>query len=319
MMKRNSRSMWVAFTHLPRMLCLFLTLAFSVASVSVVAQSEFDFADPLEEIRTQIGQPEEAASTERTPADLAARAAAKAPEVEGPLTRIAKYLGLPVLGLVVLLALGLLAGMLAVMWFLGRPAPDKMNPVKDHDLYAVTKGSRGRRSLESGGQANRRNDHEEPDEIPDRMNPAPEDQAEEPAHSAGFSTEPTAATTAARVLSGESEQEWPEDELTDAVTYAAPETTRASDEPRRNDPSTWKRPNLDRLRDSIRSDWRGDEATATPDVSAQTADDETARAIAAASEKPITPPRSPAPRPAVPSKADAIRRIKALREAVKAG
>lgn len=331
-----------------------LAVFLSVASVTVAAQTTFDFEDPLDEIRAKIertspdGVTGSAAdldgdtATNRTDQTNAANVA----DASDPIASFAKRLGLPTAGLVGLGVLGLLALLLGLMWLINRRKAAKTISRKDRELYAVANGSRARRTLESGAKVSRNRKHSlDTDEA------------------VAVAAAPSAASAAARILSDEpasAELEFV-DEPAPAETVAAnPVTSDPAVNP--DDPDTWKRPNLDRLKASIRDDWAGSKpAPAEPEPAPMQSEaeafadlfgaDDTATHVAETQKSPVldmldtfetaSEPKTvaelraaaaesteenllsgetrAAARPALPSRSDAVRRIRALRESVKAG
>jgi len=358
-MKRNSWSNQVRFEGTGSLICMCLALFLSVSTVTVAAQTVFEFEDPLADARAKI---ERAASGEEaTPAPAVGEAVSSEPdasaneraEIKGPATVIAERLGLPTAGLFGLLALGILALLLGLMWLMGRRKAGATATRKDRELYAVADGTRARRTLESGAKVS-------------RNRTAALDTSETKAEIASTAAAaPTAAAQAARILSDE-----PSDTVVTEETYgAAPkaEAARVAAEPTNpNDPATWQRPNLDRLKKSIRDDWKSsktEEAEPEPEQSALRAEAENFASLfgdEADTAKPAGSKPSPVldmldtyeddrdtmsvadlraavekstsasvdtgtvirseslPRPTEPSRNDALRRIKALRESVKA-
>lgn len=253
-MKRNSWSNQVRFEGTGSLICMCLAMFLSVSTVTVAAQTVFEFEDPLADARAKI---ERAASGEEaTPAPAVAEAVSSEPdasanervEIKGPATVIAERLGLPTAGLFGLLALGILALLLGLMWLMGRRKAGATATRKDRELYAVADGTRARRTLESGAKVSRNRN-------------AALDTSETKAEIASTAAAaPTAAAQAARILSDEPADDEPADTVVTEETYgAAPkaEAARVAAEPTNpNDPATWQRPNLDRLKESIRDDWK---------------------------------------------------------------
>lgn len=358
MVKRNDWSNQTRFSGLAGMLSMGFAVLLSVASVGVVAQTAFEFEDPLDEMRAKIERttPADAngsgAATQNTDG-WAATAEPGQRAQKDQSARLADRFGLPTAGLIGLGILGLLAALLGAMWFIGRRQAARTIKRKDRALYAVASGSRARRTLDSGARVTRnRKQSLDTTENSD-------------------AAEPSAAAAAARILSHDDEV----DESQLAAAYAAAPDSAADTEARqqpvdrpvdRKDPTTWKRPNLDRLKESIRGDWKGDadapsaeaeqaaeqsplrdDAKAfadlfgddtSPDKTTRTAkspvmdmldtfeedrDSIPVNALRDAVEKttatrPTAPPATRPARPPQPSRSDAIRRIRALRDSVKA-
>ena len=238
-----------------RGICLAAMLAITAAPA--VAQDISEFEDPLAEMRAKIEQVESGAAATLADAtgDTAAlassvganSAASTTPDVNDPLSRISERLGLPVLGLVALAGLALLALLLGLMWLVTRIRGRHAAKLVDRELYAVDDGARGRRELQSGVMAKRGKAASEtkPTQVEKRA-------------------VPSAAAAAAAIISDDVDHEQddydlPESEEPAKTTFGkvrkaeeAPVDTDATD------PSSWRRPNLDRLKASIREDWQGD-------------------------------------------------------------
>jgi len=356
MAKRNSWSNQGRFEGLNGLTSMVLALILSVSSITVAAQTVFEFEDPLEQTRAKIesGTPTvDVAPAAAAEAETARAAARIGPteDVKGPITVFAERLGLPTVGLVGLGVLALLALVLGLMWLLGRRNSARMSQRADRELYAVSDGARGRRTLESGAKVTRNRkkflDTTEEDEITAR---------------------PSAAAKAAQIISGgETSQHADDDDDAYMLAYdAGSETSARPAAPADPDnPDTWQRPNLDRLKDSIRKDWKeGKEEQADPeadelrkeaevfadlfgeeetppaaapvklqaaaaakspaldmlDTYEQQQDPMSVSALQAAVEKTadVQPSARNTASSAKPDRADALRRIKALRESVKA-
>ena len=252
--------------------CLAAMLA--MASSPALSQDTADFEDPLAQIRAQIEQVEAGKTSGGAETDQAALASvasgnaeAATPAVKDPLARISERLGLPVLGLVALAGLALLALLLGAMWFVTNIRNRRANKGGDRDLYAVDDGARGRRELPSGTMAKRQATHK----VDSRDVAAP-----------------TAAAAAAAIISQDDADADPysddlaqddirtEDFRTDAAASAQ---TSAEMDTDAADPSSWRRPNLDRLKASIREDWQG--GTDAPTDEAMEAGSEMAEEAAA--------------------------------------
>ena len=249
-------------------------IALSFVSISVVAQTAFEFEDPLEEVRTQIES--DGSSTSAIPAgssgqtdnwDAKAKFSPTA-KAKGPVTVFAEKLGLPTAGVVGLGVLGLLGLLLGLVWLFMRRKSARSSKHKNSDLYAVSDGARGRRVLESGAKVTR--NRKEFLDTTER---------------ATTKTHSTAAARAARILDNE-EDDYLDSELEDQNEYvlddeivsgtgvktavagtvgaaaAALGVAKANaTEAVADDPETWKRPNLERLKASIRDDWNEKEET----------------------------------------------------------
>jgi len=197
--------------------CLAAMLA--VAAFPAPAQDIADFEDPLAQIRAQIQQVEPAQTTESAVEEKAAlasvasgNAAATTPDVKDPLARISERFGLPVLGLVALAGLALLALLLGAIGRRGRAGA-----ARTAKWYA----RKTQRHAQSGLA---------------RCRPTERDQdafdlTEDDIHTEDLRRKANA--------------------LVDTKTE--PETDATN-------PSSWRRPNLDRLKASIREDWKTSKA-----------------------------------------------------------
>jgi len=151
-----------------------------------------------------------------------------------------------------LAGLALLALLLGVMWLITRLRSRRRTSKKlDSDLYAVNQGARGRRDLESGTMAARKN----------TLKPETESKDTD-VLKLGV---PSAAAAAAAIISNDAapaEEEYDLTETEERAAYSAKADARIANEAPvdtdATDPSSWRRPNLDRLKASIRDDWQGD-------------------------------------------------------------
>ena len=371
-MKRHSWSNQTRFEGTGSLICMCLAVFLSVSTMTVAAQTAFEFEDPLADARAKIERTtsgDTATDDKWAPRSVSSDVTGGSdeqtdarPEIKGPATVIAERLGVPTGALFVLLALAILGLLLGLRWWMGRRRTTPTTKRKDRDLYAVVDGSRARRSLESGAKISRNRsadlDTSETDvDIPEQPSVVPTAAAS------------TVAAEAARILSDGPDE--PTEALVTETYGAEPKSTAkevvtataavASAPVDPKDPSTWQRPNLDRLKESIRDDWKGskiaepepekpaahaeEKGFASMYVSAaereQTADTEFSsifdtpeidrddddamsvsdlRAVvekSAASDADTISERLR--RPMAPSREDALRRIKALRESVKAG
>ena len=218
--------------------------------ISAFAQGQLDFIDPLDDERVRIEKTGKApalspeaidkpakprASTGEQNPDLLSRAregatsgAAAAQEKAGGLWSrmraavgdVAESLGLPTAGLLGLLGL-LLAGIACLVgWTLFRGNRSSASSRSDGDIYQRDGRGRGRRKL---GDMN---------PLTAKKKSDPEESFEE--------TMPEDFDTIFR------------DEAADAVSKPVP--------PKTMDSGKWRKPNLDRLRESIRTDWKADKA-----------------------------------------------------------
>lgn len=354
MVKRNGLKNKSLFAGSRHWIAACLAVMMAGASVSVAAQTAFEFEDPLDDVRAQIEQRtgNTAEGSDATPSavqsasDWTAATATSADNafdrasdaVKARASALGEQTGLSlntILGIGLAALLALAAGL---YWLLTRRKPAPRRTAKARDLYAVENGARGRRSLDSGAKVT-------------RARKKALDTTEAGAVASGG-----AAAAAAKIIS---------DEPVDAVAAAYddyPDTeepmAHASDEAEADarDPSTWKRPNLDRLKASIRDDWKAESATAAePAANEQRSDAETfaelfgdddGQAMRAEAKTPVLDmldtfdaPRDDMPisalreavatqasgaaervaeRPDLPSRNDAVRRVKALRDSLRA-
>ena len=364
MAKRNGWSNQGRFDGKSGLISMGLAVFLSVSSVAVGAQTVFEFEDPLAQTREKIERANTDGTATPSPvfkSDQVSSTANLGPttDVKGPITVFAERLGLTTAGLIGLCFLALLALGLGLMWLLGRREAKRVSQRTDRELYALSDGARGRRMLESGAKVTRNRkkflDTTEEGEL---------------------TSKPSAARKAAKILSTQPEEELElgqEDQIDDDDAYmlayeAAPDRSSpakpaAAADP--GDPDTWKRPNLDRLKASIKDDWTSkDEKPLDPEaeelrkeaeVFADLFSDEKPAAPAGAvmAAEPATASKSPAmdmldngsekdePLPVAslhsaveqmadvqarkntgrsdkPDRSDALRRIRALRESVKA-
>jgi len=247
----------------------------ALLGASAHAQATLDFLDPLETERQRIEQkaapearPADARPTDARPTDARdlpppRLGTAPGPESDGMLVRtrdgasvaagvvkdgasgfwgtlrstlssIAAALGLPILGLVALLGL-LLAGLAALVgWtlFRGRRRNRRRHPAtasSSDDVYAgPSKETTRRRTLSSAMPERTKSEHEEFDYEEET----------------------------------EFEETMPEDfDSIFAEENDEPARNRAPVE--RTDPEKWRKPNLDRLRESIKADWKAEKEEKT--------------------------------------------------------
>jgi len=268
MAKFNSWSNRGRFDGLSGVATMCFAVLLSVTSITVVAQTAFEFEDPLEEMRIQIesGQPAPAIAPAGISEPLETPKYTPTADAKGPITVFAERLGLPTAGVVGLGALGLFGLLLGVMWLINRRKSVRSSKRKNSEIYAVSKGSRGRRTLESGAKVTRNRK-----ELLDTT-----EQSE-----AG--TELTSAQKAALILSDE-EPDFDEYMLEEEIEAGADVNTAyagafgaaaaaaagtaafTSSEADADDPDTWKRPNLERLKASIKDDWSAKEETVDPET-----------------------------------------------------
>lgn len=221
----------------------------ALLGTAVLAQTTSDFLDPLDQERVRIEQRGDAPLSSPAAREKPARPDASASEREanGLLTRardgatsgaaaaqdratgfwarmkgavsdIAASLGLPTAGLLGLLGL-LLAGLAALVgWTLFRGKRRSRKARRDVGVYARSKKSTERRQL---GDAN-----------------------------------PLATSAAAEPEFQETEFE--ENMPEDFDTIFEEERSATPIPPKTKDASTWRKPNLDRLRNSIKADWKAD-------------------------------------------------------------
>lgn len=224
-----------------------------LGSVAVVAQTAvFDFEDPLEQVQTQIQktQQDRGADPAQTPEPAnggwaASTAAADSENAAPPQTGNAAAAPAAQSGfsnnemLAILAALFLALAALVAWMFFGRREPVRESRRGNAELYAAR---RERRTLESGAQAKRAK------QVESRSHTAP-------------ASEETQAEDAPRIFKRE-----------------PPRATMIDAEVDTKQPENWKKPNLDRLKASIRADWAGSKSTAPQKPKAY--DDEEAKAYA---------------------------------------
>jgi hypothetical protein len=246
MAKRKSDSNQGQFERVNGRTSVVVALMLSITSTSVAAQSDFEFIDPLEEMRTKIESnsnvaapiPKSPPPAPPEPSTLKTDAGPTV-DVKGPVTVFAERLGLPTAGLVGLGVLALLALVLGLMWLIGRRKSSKLSQRNDRELYAISDGARGRRTLESGAQVTR-----------NRKKFL--DTTEE----AELNARPSAASKAAQIISGnEAADDGYGDDYVNAFEPEQQQSEAGKTAMQADDPNTWRRPNLDRLKDSIRKDW----------------------------------------------------------------
>jgi len=236
------------------------------------AQATLDFLDPLETERQRIEQNADPDARPAVPQELPPPRLGNVPGPDSVLTRtrdgasvaagvvkdgasgfwgtvrttlssIAAALGLPVTGLIALMGL-LLAGLAALVgWtlFKGRGRGRKRRPAvasTSGDVYARSSKDKAKRRILGGAIPGRaRTEQEEPDN--------PETEFEET----------------------EFEETMPEDfDSIFADETDEPAKDRAPAE--KTDTDKWRKPNLDRLRDSIKADWRAEKEEKVRDKSA---------------------------------------------------
>ena len=341
MFKRDDWSNRSRFAGLSSLAAPCLAIALCLISAGVVAQTTFDFEDPLEDMRRQIeaaqpqadpvANPESMTETARGQVAEAVASAEAATDgvvagAQNSAASLADHTGLTKNGLLGLLGLGLLALASLIAWLLFRrrePAPEQQE-----SIYAGG-GKRKRRVLDSGAHVVRRKK-------------APLDTSETPEQAA------EAETARAETLAAHTPAQ------TEGPVAPDPAETVVAD-----NPDTWRRPNLDRLKESIRADWKGESANdekrnAFESEEAQAfaelfGDDEPAPRPAAqkpavldmldtydAEPEPLpvselqqavkahtpqieTPEMTRRARASLPSRSEALRRVRALRDSVKAG
>ena len=246
-----------------------------------VAQTASDFIDPLDEERVRIEKRNETApalspATRAKPARPGSAAAPEGPRAEGLLNRaresaasgaaaaqeraggllsrmraalaeVAESLGLPTAGLLGLLGL-LLAGLAALVgWTLFRGRRRSRATLPDGDVYARTSKATARRR-------------------PGDADPL--------ARSAAMTDEEMTAEDFEAVFA---------QERADAPPASAPGTP-APAPPKTDDASTWRKPNLDRLRESIKADWSASKVR--PAKGGETLETVAAASLAASSTDP---------------------------------
>ncbi len=241
-----------------------LALAVAFTALPAGAQSDFEFEDPLAQMRAKIERAAPDTATvpttgtvpkprpERVRTTASADAAAARADAAARVDAIANSSGQTVLSSILLAIFGLLALAaigLGVIWMLGRRKLSYgANNTKDRELYAVADGTRGRRSLQSGAIVTRnRQEHLDTSEEDD-----------------GYDDRGVAHRAAEMISDDEADFDYDDNRRDDAYTLedeARPQTTyaaAAAEVSRTNpdNPTTWKRPNLDRLKQSIRSDWK---------------------------------------------------------------
>ncbi len=236
-------------------ICLAAMLAITAAPAS--AQDISEFEDPLAQMRAKIEQVESgkaATLADATGETVAAASvgvsgrASATPDVNDPLSRISERLGLPVLGLVALAGLALLALLLGLMWLITRLRGRHASKLVDRELYAIDDGARGRRELQSGVMAKK------------SKAAAPESKSTE----LGKLAVPSAAAAAAAIISDDVDHDQdaydqPEaEEAPKSIFGKARKEEEVPVDTEATDPASWRRPNLDRLKASIREDWQGD-------------------------------------------------------------
>jgi hypothetical protein len=209
------------------LLALFAGVSATVASITVVtAQTAFEFEDPLEDLREQLGMP----ATDGAQGAGAGGQASAAADGAG---------GMSSFGLFAIASAILLALVVALVWWLGRKRRARRHGSdSDHDLYVTEDDSPPRHVLESGSAVTR----ERSGRLDTREEIAPSKTSFSTAAKATAAT--TAAASAAMILSDEVD---PAEEK--------PLDADKQDSADRNDPDNWKKPNLDRLKDSIREEW----------------------------------------------------------------
>ncbi len=331
-----------AMTCAAFVLCIF--------SFSAVAQTAFEFEDPLEEMRIKVEK--------EGPKSLTAPAEASDPsgnwqarakftpttKAKGPITIFAEQLGLSTAGVVGLGVLGLAGLLLGFIWLFTRRSSARSSKRKNSDLYAVADGARGRRMLESGAKVTR-NRKEFLDTTEDSKT----------------AVQSSIVSRAARLVEneeGDDNEYILDDEIVSRADTRVAETKVTQSLP--DDPDTWKRPNLERLKASIRDDWsKKEEPPVNPEAAKLRSeaevfadlfgDDVPPSAVKTDGPKssileiidnyedgddkgtsPITSlqhaaeksaniePATNVVRDALPNRDDALRRIRALRESVKA-
>ena len=212
---------------------VFASVFVAVASVTVVAaQTAFEFEDPLDDLREQLGMP---AVEGGQGAGTAEQVAAVGSDGSDAMSSF---------GLFAIAAAILLALIIGLVWWLGRKRRERRRAQdSDADVYTTDDYSPPRHVLESGSAVTR--------ERSVRMDTR-EDAS--PSKGALAVAAPTAAASAAMILSDEA------DEVKDDVEEKTGRVDLAKS-PSRDDPDSWDQPNLDRLKDSIREDWHGTAAS----------------------------------------------------------
>lgn len=331
--KRDDWSNQSRFKGLATSLAPCLAIVLCLVSAGVVAQTTFDFEDPIDDIRSQIETttaqsdpvrvPDNTSDSPRDPEAGTPGTTGAAADVQAGDAPLADRFGMSKNGLLGLLGVGLLALGSLIAWLLFRKR--KSAPGNPEGTVYAQGGVRKRRVLDSGAHVVRRKT-------------SPLDTSETP--------EQAAEAEAARLAASEAEAEAQES---------------AGDEPSQaivaDDPDTWRRPNLERLKASIRDDWKGgesngadrkpafesDEAQAyaelfggdepEPRESEQTStvldmldtyssgqEPEQVDHLQEAGKSPVdTSEATRRARPPLPSRSEALRRVQALRDSVKAG
>ena len=256
----------------------------SVLGFSVLAQSTSDFIDPLNDERVRIEKKVDAPqppaverpeptradpAEETTSANLLARArqganagAEAAQEratgfwagMKASVADLAARMGMPTAGLLGLLGLALAALALLVGWTLFRGKGRRRGFETDDDVYA--RSSR---------------------DISARRQPGDSRASSPQSETAPAAFQETMPDDFDSIFAEEAEETGFDDDRTRPVAASASAAVDSSDA------STWRKPNLDRLRDSIKADWKADKDR----------DDETTVANSAPAKTAPTPPTAP--------------------------
>jgi len=247
--------------------CLAAMLA--VVASPTLAQESLGFEDPLTEMRAQVEQLKTGkapdAVQEATLASVDGENVVAPPDVKDPLSRISDRFGLPVLGLVALAGLALLALLLGLMWLVTRLSTRRTPYTLERLNYSFDDEATDRRKLE-GDRRKARNISEDGSRSTDY----------------GKIAVPSAASAAAAIISDDdapdmSEYELTETDISDEAVSAefdshsaavAADTATQDHGNDAADPSSWRRPNLDRLKASIMHDWRGGKEDAATEADA---------------------------------------------------
>lgn len=240
-------------------------------AATAFAQSQPEFADPLEDLRIQIerndGAPRDGAERSSSPVTTIAPGAATAGDtalgrtrdaalaraedtrrealgfwgkMKASVSEVAASLGLPTSGLFGLLAL-ILAGLaMLIGWTLFKSkARSSLSDMEDDTLYADSSRASKRRSL---------------GDVSATAHPQEAAQSK---------------TSFAETMPDDFEDIFLEEQKTVAASARTAKNEGPLDAA---DPATWRKPGLDRLRDSIRADWKADKAEKSP--RAKTANDD---------------------------------------------
>ena len=291
MARSNRGKLSSRFFRINELIALGFAGVLAVFSLTASAQEDFGFEDPLADTREKIERTAVDAGrstwsktvTGNSAVDQLPGQYSPKIDVKGPITVFAERVNMPVSSILGLGLIGFVLVLFGPAWLLlsrRKSAPQKR---RSSDLYAVSDGARARRVLESGASItrNRKNtlDTREYAEMAKRFSGAQQASFEQDEAKDAFDefvldeeieTPPGrkhnppgilgALGTAAASLFPKDKT--PHDDKSDDTVhetvpfdYTRAETTAPQAVYSQDDPAMWKRPNLERLKASIKNSW----------------------------------------------------------------